>query len=95
MEKQIVPQDIQEDADILYPQIVRPKDGMIMIKEGKSDYIQGRIDERGKLWTDEDIKEALKQGYILGQINYGIVDGNKWLETYRKLTHENNDNKTT
>ena len=46
MTEQTIPQDILDYADKLYPQIVRLKDAKIVTKEGKSDYIQGRLDER-------------------------------------------------
>ena len=36
-------------------------------------------------WSDEELLEILKWGYLMGQKNTGIVDGKAWVATYKEL----------
>ena len=47
-EKQIVPKDIQDDADILYLMVAKAYTAELFINKNKPHYIIGRIDERIK-----------------------------------------------
>lgn len=77
-EEQVVPKDIQDDADRLF-NFAKMDEGFI-----KMGYIQGAMNERAKgIWTDKDMLEAMAEGYLRGQIDLNYKS-NDWLEEYKR-----------
>jgi hypothetical protein len=85
MEKeQIIPEDVLQDANRLYP-----NNGIATIttEAQKRGYIQGRIDERakGKQWTDKEVNILISylSKYSWGHYN-PVASIIKWWEQYKQ-----------
>jgi len=87
-ENKIIPADIQTDADKLYPY-----ERILVTGLGKESnvagdkreaYIKGRIDERAKSWSDEDMLKAFKGGLcVTGGVGPSTKLIENWLDEYK------------
>jgi len=96
-ENKVIPADIQADAETYSKSLDRGNDCNWHPKSfSQTDYIQGRMDERDKSWTDEDVLNAFKAGESNKQseiVSYGMLGSAiettfkqkpiQWLEDYK------------
>jgi hypothetical protein len=89
-----IPADIQADAKQLFPMYEWSNRSLILPptveksafgqKEEYEAYIQGRIDERAKSWSDEDMLKAFKGGLcVTGGVGPSTKLIENWLDEYK------------
>ncbi len=94
-ENKIIPADIQTDAKQLFPMYEWSNRSLIIPpiveksafgqKQEFEAYIQGRIDEKAKSWTDEDMLKAFKGGLcVTGGVGPSTKLIENWLDEYKK-----------
>jgi predicted nucleotide-binding protein (sugar kinase/HSP70/actin superfamily) len=85
----VIPADIQADADELKVKLFNSsvflKSQSYILDYAINHYIQGRMDERAKSWTDEDMLKAFKGGLcVTGGVGPSTKLIENWLDEYKK-----------